>query len=145
MNYKKSQDTSINETLIAQIIFVVVVTIGVLFFERFFKIESSSVDKSRGQAASLMLDFENMKRMFEGEVVEKMTILDALNASVTAGQIKLLYTVDINNDTAVVGIDDHIAVGDKNFSFHINGKKLNTKDLNRTFVDPGDTITVRLE
>lgn len=145
MNYKKSQDTSINKTLVAQIIFVAVIAVGVLFLERFFKIEQLPIDKSQGKAAALMLDFENMKRMFEGEVTEKMTILDALNASVAVGQIKFRYTVDGNNNTAVAEINDHIALGDKSFSFYINGNKLNTKNLNRTFVNPGDKITVRLE
>lgn len=145
MNYKKSQSTFINKTLLAQIIFVVAVAVGVLFFERFFKIESPSVDRNQGNTAALMLDFENMKRMFEGEVTEKMTVLDALNASVAAGQIELRHTVDVNNNTSVVEINDHLAVGGKNFSFYINEKKFNTKDLNRTFVNPGDTITVRLE
>ena len=115
----------------------------ILLFGRFFKIESSPADKEGG--AALLLDFDNMKRMFEGEVTEKMTVLDALNASVAAGQIKLRYAVDANNNTTVIEINDHVATGDKNFSFHINERKINTKDLNKTFVDPGDKITVRLE
>ena len=145
MNYKKSQSISINKTLVTQIIFVVVITVGILFFERFFKTDYSSVNKNSGKVAALLIDFENMKRMFEGEVTEKMTVLDTLNASIAAGQIKLQYTVDADNNTTVVEINDHTASGDKEFFFYINGKKVNTKDLNRTFVNPGDKITVRLE
>lgn len=145
MNYKKSQNTFINKTLAVQILFVVVIAVLVLFLDKFFKIDISSVENKGGKTAALMIDFENMKRMFEGEIAEKMTVLDALNASVAAGQIKLIYTVDINNNTVVTEINDHVAVDDKNFSFYINGRKINTKDLNKTAINPGDKITVRLE
>src|SRR3989344_4457241 len=143
MNYKKSQGTSINKTLVAQIIFVAVVAGVILLFGRFFKIESSPADKEGG--AALLIDFDNMKRMFEGEVTEKMTVLDALNASVTAGQIKLRYVVDANNNTTVFEINDHIAIGDKNFSFYVNEEKVDTKDLNRTFINRENKITIKLE
>src|SRR3989344_7183418 len=143
MNYKRSQDTFINKPLAVQIVFVAIAVSAILFFGKFFKIDSSPIYKGRG--AALLIDFDNMKRMFEGEVTEKMTVLDALNASVAAGQIKLRYAVDANNNTTVIEINDHVATGDKNFSFHINERKINTKDLNKTFVDPGDKITVRLE
>ena len=145
MNYKKSQGISINKTLIAQIIFVAVIAGGILFIDRFFKLEFPSVDKNSGKSAALLLDFEDMKRMFEGEVTEKMTILDALNVSVAAGQVKLQYVVDADNNTAVVEINDHIVSGGKNFTFYVNERKIDTKDLNRTFVNPGDKIIVKLE
>lgn len=114
---------------------LVVVVIGVLLtLELFF------VDKE----ATLLIDFDNMKRMFKGEVVENMTLLDALNISAEAGKIKLRYVVDSGNHTAVAEINDHVA-GNKNFSFYINNKTVKTDDLNKTIVNPGDEITIKLE
>ena len=143
MNYKRSQDTFINKPLAVQIVFVAIAVSAILFFGKFFKIDSSPIYKGRG--AALLIDFDNMKRMFEGEVTEKMTVLDALNASVTAGQIKLRYVVDANNNTTVFEINDHIAIGDKNFSFYVNEEKVDTKDLNRTFINRENKITIKLE
>ncbi|OGN00853.1 MAG: hypothetical protein A2651_03180 [Candidatus Yanofskybacteria bacterium RIFCSPHIGHO2_01_FULL_42_12] len=145
MNSKKYPDTFISETLLVQVILVVVVVGIVVFFDKLSNGEWFSVDDGSKREATLIIDFDNMRRTFEGEVIEEMTILDALNASVTAGQIKLTYTVDDNNHTSVAEIDGHSAVFGKNFFFYLNEKKIHTKDLNRTFVDPGDKITIKLE
>lgn len=144
MNYKKFQGISINKTLATQIIFVVAVASVILIFEKLSDKEPfAEFDKSK--EAALLVDFDNIKRMFAGEVIGGMTILDALNASVAAGQIKLTYYVDSDNNTRVKEINDHTTNRDIQFTFYINSRKIDQSELNKTPIRPGDKITIKLE
>ncbi|MEK7138762.1 MAG: hypothetical protein AAB799_01125 [Patescibacteria group bacterium] len=143
MNYKKLRNISINKTLVAQVIFVVVVVGVFLVLERLFVDDFGSKSRNFGEA-TLLVDFDNMRRMFEGEVADGMTILDALNVSAEAGKIKLRYVIDYDNRTTVTEINDHVALG-KSFSFLVNGKFVKTEDLNKKTVKSGDEITIRLQ
>jgi len=145
MSSKKYPDIFTNQTLLIQIIFVVIIIGGVMLFENLSDGELFFVNNKSSGEATLMIDFDNMRRAFKGEVAEKMTILDALNASVTAGQIKLTYAVDSDNNTSVVEVDGHSTVPNKNFSFYLNDDKVNIEDINKTHINPGDQITIRLE
>lgn len=145
MNYKKSQDTFTKNTLFVQIIFVVVAVGGILLFEKFFSKEVSWLDNGSNKEAVLLIDFDDIKRMFKGEIIDKMTVLDALNASVATGNIKLRYIVDNKNNTSVTEINNHTANENKKFAFYINGKNINTADLNKIFVYPRDEIIIKLE
>jgi len=145
MNYKKFQDTSINKTLVAQIVFVVIIVGAVFVFDRFYGKELSVFKNVSKNEAALFIDFDNMQKVFAGEVIDGMTVLDALNASVVAGQIKLTYYVDIDNNTKVTEINNHAAHGDAQFTFYINSQKLAPGELNKTQVKAGDKITIKLE
>lgn len=117
-----------------------------MVFEKFYNKEPDSVSKrSEGGSATLLVDFDNTKRMFEGEVIENMTILDVLNASVAAGKLKLIYVVDGRNNTTVTEINDHTVNEGQSFSFYRNDKKVSTGDINKTYVYPGDKITIKIE
>jgi hypothetical protein len=83
--------------------------------------------------------------MFTGEVIDEMTLLDALNASFAAGKIKLTYHVDDGNNTKVTEINDHEADDEEQFTFYINTRKLDPSELNKTQIHPGDKITIKLE
>lgn len=145
MSSRRSHNTFINNTLLVQIIFVSLVVSGVLIFEKKLNIGSFRNGGSSKGEASLIVDFGDIKRAFEGEVVEKMTILDALNASVAAGNIKLRYTVDSNNNTTIMEINSHQATKEKGFQFYINGKKINSNDLNKTMIRSGDKVVIKYE
>lgn len=144
MNFKKLRNI-FNNTLIVQIIFVVVITGAIFLFERFSGKEDSAFKNVSKNEAALFIDFDNMKRVFAGKVVDGMTVLDALNAAVAAGQIKLTYYVDSNNKTKVTEINDHTTNGEAPFTFYINSRKLDPSDLNKTPIKPGNKITIRLE
>ncbi len=144
MSSKKLQDTFPNKTLLVQVIFIALIVGGVLFFEFFFKGPSMTDNEVSGEA-TLLIDFDNMQRMFTGEVVDGMTILDALNASVAVGQIKLKYHVDRDNNTEVKEINNHTANENIQFTFYVNSRKIDLNTLNKTYIQPGDMITIRLE
>lgn len=152
MNYKKFRNIFINlvrgngtGTLIARIIFVAILAGAIFIFDRFYGKEPSAFKNVSKNEAALFIDFDNMKKVFAGEVVEGMTVLDALNASVAAGQIKLTYHVDISNNTKVTEINNHEANGNEQFTFYINSRKIDPSELNKTHIKPGDKITIKLE
>lgn len=144
MKSKKSQNIFTNK-LTAQIVFVLVVASGVLLFEKFLGEEPSVFKNVSENEAAVFVDFDNMKKIFTGEVVEKMTVLDALNASVAAGKIKLIYYVDENNNTQVLEINNHKADKKTRFNFYVNSQKLDQKEINKTYIQADDKIVIKLE
>ena len=131
--------------IVVQIILVIVVASAIFVFDRFYGKESSVFKNVSKNEAALFIDFDNLQKVFAGEVVDGMTILDALNASAVAGQIKFVYYVDSDNNTKITEINDHAANEDVQFTFYINSRKLDPSELNKTRIRPGDKITIRLE
>lgn len=145
MNYKKSQNTFTDNTLLFQIIFAAVIIGGVILWDNFLSTRPFLTNNKRGEKATLLIEFGNMTRRFEGEALDGMTILDALNASVAAGEIKFHYVIDLENNTTVREINDHTAMRGEDFSFYINGGAISTQDLNKTTIRPKDEIVIKLE
>ena len=112
----------------------------------FFKL---SFDFSGGNTpglATLFINFEAEKRLFEGEVVKDMTILDALSAAVSVGKIKLNYAIDNSGNVNIMEIDGHVnGIGNKYFVFYLNSQKVAIKDLNKEVVHGGDRIEIGFE
>ncbi len=128
--------------LLVQIIFLIAL-IGIIVF---FKLSFDFSSNSTPVLATLVINFETEKRFFEGEVVKNMTILDALNAAVSVGKIKFNYAIDKAGNVDIMEIDGHInGSGNKYFTFHLNSKKIATKDLNKKLVNNGDKIEIRNE
>lgn len=145
MNSGNSHTVSTKTSLAVQIIFVAAVIGGVFAFDKFVNVSRNPDSNGVVGKATLSIDFADMKKMFEGQVVADMTVLDALNAAMSAGKIHLVYTVDQNNDTDVREINGHSESNDVQFAFYINSNKINEADINRQIVKNGDEITIRLE
>ena len=95
-----------------------------------------------------MLAFENngQGRMFEGEVIENMTVLDALVVSSNAGKIELKYSVSADGKVFISGLDGYNrTTNPKKLVFYLNGFKIYDEQINSTIIKPGDNIEVRLE
>lgn len=135
----------INRAFAVQVIFIAAV-VGIIFFvERFFDKEAPTIMDGLSNESALSIDFNDMQRMFTGEVIDGMTVLDTLNVALAAGKIKLTYYVDSNNNTKVKEINDHEADGDAQFSFYVNSHKIDSSKLNKIQVHTGDKITIKLE
>ena len=132
-------------TLIVQVIFVIVIAGVVFAFGRFYGREPSVFKNVPKNEAAVLIDFDNMRKVFAGEVIDGMTVLDALNASVAAGKIALTYYVDADNNTKIAKINDHEANDGERFIFYINSEKVDPGELNKTQIKSGDKITIRLE
>lgn len=100
----------------------------------------------RSNEAALLLAFENggQGRMFVGEVVNGMTILDALITSAAAGNIQLKYNIN-DNGAVVLGLNGYDLNNGKQLAFYLNGHKINESEIHLTRVKPGSKIIVSVE
>ncbi len=104
---------------------------------------NSSVASPNAQTATLVFSLKDTKRVFRGEVTPDMTVLDAMIASIQAGQIKMLYSVNRKNKTNITEIGGHRVAS--NLGTYLNSERIDIKDLNKIVIKPGDTIEVRLD
>ena len=145
MNYKKSLKPFFKKRHLVEIASIVVL----LILASVFKITVDNLkDAGSGgnNLATLAINFDNLKRSFEGEVAADMTVLDALNMALAVGKIKLNYALDEKNRTWVMEINDHLnSVASKHFSFFLNDKRIDSKDLNKVNLKAGDSIVIKYE
>ena len=98
--------------------------------------------------ATLILAFENngRGRIFTGEVVSNMTVLDALIVSSEAGQIELKYVVNSDNQAKIIGLNSYTDdLKKKHLIFYLNNTEINEGSINQTKIKPGDTIEIQLQ
>ena len=81
MKFKKLSANFFKRPLLTQVILLSALLGIVYFFEPSFDLSKNNYSG----LATLNINFETMERSFEGEVSENMTILDALNMSVSVG------------------------------------------------------------
>ena len=124
--------------LITAIIALSAITL-VFFITSSFK-SAPQITKS-GDEATLILTLDDLKRTFVGEVAENMTALDAIIASTRAGNLKISYAITKDNETDLKELNDHKDTAQ--FSFYINNRKLNSKNLNQTPIKAGDVLEVK--
>lgn len=143
-NFLKYISKDSNEVIFAQIALVIILIMTVLFIDQTFR--QDTVSTNSPTQASLLINFENKQRLFEGEVVSGMTMLDALQAAAAAGQIKLKYIIGEDNSVKIAEINDHINnIADKTFNFYLNGVKVNAENINQIPIQNGDKIEIRFE
>ncbi len=124
-------------------IVLIIAGIGILSF---LKLSFNLSNNNTSNLATLVMNFETEKRFFEGEVVKDMTMLDALNAAISVGKIKLNYAIDKSGKVNMMEIDGYTnGIGSKYFIFYLNSKKIATEDLNKEVVHNGDRIEIRNE
>lgn len=142
MKYKKLFNNLFKKNIFYQVL-LLIVSVGIISF---FKLSSRVPDSNTSNMATLVINFETEKRFFEGDVIKDMTILDALNAAISVGKIKLNYVIDESGDVNIMEIDGHTnGINGKYFVFYLNSTKVATKDLNREVVHNGDKIEIRNE
>lgn len=144
-NFLKYISNDKNEVIFAQIALVIILVMTAIFIDQTFRQDATPVTSSPTQA-SLLINFENKQRLFEGTVVSGMTMLDALGAATTAGQIKLKYAISANNEVQITEINDHINhTANKTFNFYLNGDKVDSKNINQIPIQNGDKVEIRFE
>jgi len=121
-----------NKTLAVQVIVAVVFVGGLLL-----------IDRLNRNSATLTLRIENNERVFTGEVVPHMTVLDALNASVRAGNIPFRFAIDRNKTTILMFSGITRANISDRFIFFLNERKVDTDIINQVPVRSDDEIVVR--
>lgn len=97
-----------------------------------------SQPKIESNEAVLVIDFGNNKRAFAGEVIDGMTITDALGASAEAGNFNYIY--ENGSLKKINGVEQD---GGQWLIF-VNGKKVE-EPLDKIKVKPQDKIELRFE
>jgi len=99
---------------------------------------SQSAPKILGKA-TLTTDFGNgSERIFEGDIVEGETLLDALSQASKAGNFS--YQLDEKNNLAA--IEDFIRNNNKSWHWYLNDKKID-KPLGELILKSGDKILIK--
>ena len=102
-------------------------------------------DLKTGEATLILaLDDNGQKRMFQGAVVDKMTILDVLKASSEAGQISLEFSID-SEQVKINKFNGYLPAEDKKLVFYLNGSKTEEEEIHNVMIEPGDMVEVKLE
>lgn len=111
------------------------------FFQNLFKPSESNKNLAR-----LEIDFGTSRRAFEGEINSGMSILDALLAASRGGDFEVRYAL-LNDQTEVMKLDGIIeyGLGEKGFSFYLNGGLVEESEIHKIKIKPGDKILVRFE
>lgn len=113
----------------------ILLLLGIFYYYSF----SPKLEINPGEAV-LIIDFgENNKRAFSGEVIEGMTVFDALLVSARAGNVSF----DFKNNS-LKRIDWLFQENGKKWNVYFNRKKVE-EDLNDILIKPGDKIELKLE
>lgn len=93
-------------------------------------------------SAQLILRTPQGDRVFAGEVSDGMTILDALNASVVAGNIPLQFSIDEQKDVTIIRrLDGHAS---STVLFYLNDRLIESTKIHETPIQSNDVIVVKL-
>ncbi len=121
---------------------VVLFLILILFRSELPKIINNPIPRTN--KATLILSLDNQKRTFEGEIIEGMTILDALNLSTSVGDIKFHYSIQDNGKVKVMAVDDHfIASSFGKLSIFLNSQPIKPSDINKVTIRAGDSVEIK--
>jgi len=128
--------------LISLLLLLAAVILGGVYYWQFYRKDSadvlSSVSLAPGQAA-IIIDFgsKGQERLFRGEVVKDMSLLDALRASALAGNLEL--EIGGKDGTEEIVKIDGLADGKDGgrWNYYLGGEKIE-KPLSAQTVSPGD-------
>ena len=104
--------------------------------------------KNESPPARLEMYIGDQRRMFEGDVTENMTVLDALYASALAGNIVFQYSIDrTNNEAKILALDGHTprSIGKDDITVYVNNNRVSLKKIHSMKIGPGDHIIVHLK
>lgn len=139
MKYKHLNTSSIKK-LLKEVKTIVLLTIAAIFLLAVWAIFKLPIDQPM---ATLVLDLGSEKRIFEGEALENMTILDTLIVSSIAGNITFEYAYNENKGVQIIHLNGHSTydplVG---FLFYLNSRPVQVSEIDKISVKPGDSIKV---
>jgi len=121
-----------SKTYLSILIIIVLIIIGSLAYSLV------SQPKIGTNEALVVIDFGNNKRAFAGEVIDGMTITDALGASAKAGNFNYIYQ---NGTLEKV---DGLEKDGGQWAVFINGTKVE-EPLDKITIKPQDKIELRFE
>jgi len=117
---------------------------GVLL--RYLKVELIA-DRPRENLATLVLQFsDERKRVFQGAVVEGMTVLDALNSSSLGGGFEFKFWVDTAGQVNLIALGGEPSqLGQGGWHFYLNRDPIDIANINLIGIKEDDIIEARFE
>ncbi|MBX4211374.1 MAG: hypothetical protein KW806_01070 [Candidatus Yanofskybacteria bacterium] len=93
--------------------------------------------------ATLVFEWPDRSRTFQGDVTDGMTVLDALNVSALAGNIEFQFNLDDRNNTQLLRLDGY-QNSRETLEVLVNDQSIQVEQLNQVYIHPKDTIRVRI-
>lgn len=123
---------------------LIIVSVASLFLIIIFSGLISGFNNDSRDLAHLEINIGNNRRAFEGEIIEGMTVLEAIQASALAGNIIFQYTADGNGRLVITSLDGYeLKKSDQPLSFFLNNKKIDSAKIHSTLINGGDTMVIK--
>lgn len=122
--------------------FWVVIAIVILgFYSGFFKDLFLPANTAR-----LEIDYGEKRRAFEGELMFEMSVLDALIAASRGGGFEVRYAIltDATDVMKINGLTED-GLNEESWHFYLNGQRVETGQIHKIKIKPGDKILVKFE
>jgi len=101
--------------------------------------------RGSSNAARIEIDYETNRRVFEGDVLSDMSMLDALLAASRGGSFEVRYAL-LGDLIDIMEIDSMIEDGlDGNWHFYLNGKEIRSAEIHKIKIRSGDEIFAKFE
>lgn len=123
------------------------VVVLVLIFILAYSFDPEVFWLSNRRVAYLEVNDNGTRRAFEGEVVNGMTVLDALDASALAGNINFRYEIDTeSNEVHIVTLDGYSETKtSRNATLFVNLVRVDIGKIHSIHLNSGDRILIKLE
>src|SRR3989344_2138803 len=125
---------------------LLVVVILILIFILAYSFDPEIFWSPNNHTAYLEVNVNGTKRAFEGEVVNGMTVLDALDASTLAGNINFKYEIDKKSHKLRIVTFDGYSVNQtsKSTTLFLNLVRVDIGNIHSIPINSGDRILVKL-
>lgn len=126
---------------------LLVVVILILIFMLAYSFDPEVFWSLNRRSAYLEVNINGTRRAFEGEVVPGMTVLDALDASATAGNINFQYEIDKkSHELHIITLDGYsVSKTPKAATLFLNLVRIDIGKIHSISINSGDRILVKLE
>lgn len=103
------------------------------------------IKPNNSSTARLEIELGGQKRAFEGDVVEGMTVFEAIQASALAGNILFNYSFSEDDKVIVKSIDGYEAdKAKKSLIIYLNSNLVRPEEIHTTPIKTGDTILISM-
>jgi len=117
---------------------ILIVVLAIVTGFVLYSVEKPKIAEIAENEASLIINYEETKRAFAGEVTDNMTILDAVRTSAKAGNFDFDYQEDVLKRI------DEIEQNEKKWNAYLNGTEIQGS-LDKVLIKAGDKIELKLE
>lgn len=124
---------------IAILLFLVIVVLGVNQ-----SINFTASNPADGSLAKVVLNESGRKRAFEGEVIDDMTVLEAIYTSSLAGKFDFYYSLN-GNKIEVIKIGESMRESGNRIIISLNARNIDESKIDEIKINQGDVVEIKTE